>query len=82
MPHYVYVIRSLKDGRYYTGETSDVVARLAFHNEGKQRSTKSRIPFELILYESYTSRVEALQREKQIKSWKGGLAFKKLVSGM
>jgi len=82
MAHYVYILQSLKDKKYYIGETSDVPARLLFHNTGKQRSTKNRIPFIIILTEQFETRKEALQREKQIKSWKGGNAFKALVSGM
>jgi len=81
MPHYVYILQSVKDHKYYIGETHDVIARLAFHNAGKQRSTKTRIPFKLVLVEEFENRVLALAREKQIKSWKGGAAFKKLVSG-
>jgi len=59
-----------------------VGARLAFHNAGKQRSTKNRIPFKLILTEEFENTVLALAREKQIKSWKGGAAFKRLILGM
>ena len=76
MRHYVYMLQSLKDGRYYIGETRDVEARLKFHNSGQQRSTKNRIPFRIVLVEEYLNREEALKREKQIKSWKGGEAFK------
>jgi putative endonuclease len=81
MPHYLYILKSLKDHRYYIGETHDVAARLVFHNEGKQRSTKGRVPLVLILSEAYETRKEALAREKQIKSWKGGNSFKKLIEG-
>lgn len=80
MPHYVYILQSLKDGKYYIGETADVMQRLLFHNGGRQRSTKHRIPFKLILSEQYNNRSEALRREKQIKSWKNGNAFKLLIS--
>ena len=82
MPHYVYILQSQKDGKYYIGETCDVSARLAFHNSGKQRSTRNRIPFVLIKTEQFTTREEALQRERQIKKWKGGNAFKLFISGM
>ena len=81
MSHYVYILQSNKDHRFYIGETSDVQARLAFHNSGNQRSTRHRIPFRVVLTEEYNSREDALRREKQIKSWKGGVAFKKLVGG-
>ena len=82
MPHYVYILQSLKDKKYYIGETSDVTLRLLFHNAGKQRSTKNRIPFIIILIEEVSDREAALKREKQIKSWKGGNAFKMLIKGM
>ncbi len=81
MPNYIYILQSLKDGKYYIGSTADVTARLNFHNAGLQRSTKSRIPFKLILSEEYFSKEDALKREKQIKGWKGGEAFKKLIAG-
>jgi len=80
MKHYVYILKSLKDGKYYIGYTTNIEARLAFHNAGKQRSTKSRIPFELIHFETFDLKREALKREKQIKSYKGGEAFKKLIN--
>ena len=82
MPHFVYILKSVKDGKYYIGETHDVEARLLFHNSGQQRSTKNRIPFVIILTEQFENRHAALVREKQIKSWKGGNAFKQLIAGM
>jgi putative endonuclease len=81
MMYYVYVLQSLKDHRYYIGFTTDVEARLRFHNAGSQRSTRDRIPFRLVLYETFATKEEALKREKQIKSWKGGAAFKQLIAG-
>ena len=81
MSHYVYVLQSLKDEKYYIGYSTDVKARLQFHNSGLQRSTRHRIPFRLVHYEEYFSKSEALAREKQIKSWKGGKAFKELIAG-
>ena len=82
MLHYVYILQSLKDKKYYIGETVDVAARLLFHNAGRQRSTRNRIPFIIIITEEFETRQAALIREKQIKSWKGGNSFKKLISGM
>ena len=79
MPYYVYVLRSLKDGRYYIGSSEDVEARLRFHNAGLQRFTRHRIPFELVHTETLEDKSAALKREKQIKSYKGGEAFKRLL---
>jgi putative endonuclease len=82
MSHYVYILQSLKDNKYYIGETHDVKEGLLFHNQGRQHSTKCRIPFKIILVEEVETRGLALKREKQIKSWKGGSAFKKLIEEM
>jgi putative endonuclease len=82
MAYYVYVLRSLKDGKYYIGSTSDIAARLAYHNAGKQRSTKYRIPFILIYSELLPDRKTAEKREREIKAYKGGGAYKKLLSGV
>jgi putative endonuclease len=49
--YYVYVLRSGKDGWFYTGCTADLKKRLAEHNNGKGRSTSYRVPFELVYYE-------------------------------
>lgn len=51
------------------------------HNSGKTLSLKNRRPLEIIYFEEYDSQVKAYAREKQIKSYKGGLSFKKLISG-
>ena len=79
MSYYVYILQSEKDERYYIGSTSNIEQRLAWHNAGKQRSTKSRIPFVIVHTEEFESKTEALKREKQIKSYKGGNAFKALL---
>jgi putative endonuclease len=81
MLHYTYILQSLKDKKFYIGSTSDVGARLEFHNAGRQRSTRDRIPFKLVLFEEYETKTAALKREKQIKRWKGGEAFKRLIEG-
>jgi len=66
--YYVYLIRSLKDGRFYAGYTEDLKARLGQHNRGLVRSTKGRRPLELVYWEAFKTRGEAMRRERQIKS--------------
>ena len=79
MSYHVYIIQSLRDQKYYIGSCSDVEARVRFHNSGLQRSTKNRIPFVLVHTETYADKHSAVMREKQIKNYKGGDAFKKLI---
>ena len=69
--YFVYVLRSLKDGTFYTGLTNDVARRIAQHNKGQERTTRPHLPFEVVLTESYATRVEARAREKYFKSGQG-----------
>jgi len=69
--HFVYIIQSIKDLGYYIGITQDLKKRLAYHNNGRVRSTKHRKPFKLIYSENYLTRREARDREKFFKSYKG-----------
>ncbi|MBA2328081.1 MAG: GIY-YIG nuclease family protein [Flavisolibacter sp.] len=34
---HTYILQSKKDNKYYIGSTSDVAARLAYHNANSQR---------------------------------------------
>ena len=43
----VYVLRSLKNGRLYTGSTNDLERRLSEHRRGKTRYTRYAGPFGL-----------------------------------
>lgn len=71
MDYYVYILKSLKDNKHYVGITTDLESRLSYHNNGKVRSTKSRIPFIMIYSEKHNSRVEARKREIYLKSYRG-----------
>ncbi len=77
---HVYILKSIKDGGYYIGSTGNIEQRLKKHNAGGTISTRNRRPFELIYKELYHTKSEALIRERHIKSYKGGDAFKKLVN--
>nr|WP_299384610.1 GIY-YIG nuclease family protein [Allomuricauda sp.] len=68
---YVYVLYSTGCHRYYVGMTTNIERRLAEHNHGKTRSTKSFIPWTVVHRESFKTRLEARQREKYLKSAAG-----------
>ncbi|MBK6816026.1 MAG: GIY-YIG nuclease family protein [Saprospiraceae bacterium] len=44
----VYVIESLSDGTRYTGMALNATARLADHNNGKNRFTKGHRPWKIL----------------------------------
>jgi putative endonuclease len=75
-----YIIQSAITNKYYIGSTKDLNKRLKRHSLGYTKSIKNKGPFKLIYFETYNTREKAYRRERQIKSYKGGQAFKKLVS--
>ena len=77
--YYVYILKSKKTGTYYTGYTQDLKNRLQYHNSGKTKSLWRRRPLEIIRVEEYATKPEALRRERHIKAYKGGEAFRKLI---
>ena len=64
---YVYMLRSLKDGKFYTGHTTNLRARLEQHNRGLVRSTKGRRPFKLVYWKAFRTRGGAMRRERELK---------------
>jgi len=76
---FVYIIRSKIRSRYYTGSTEDLEERLRQHNAGKVKSTKAYRPWDIAYTETFERREDAYARERQIKAYKGGEAFRKLL---
>jgi putative endonuclease len=66
----VYILKSLKDNRYYIGQTSSLDARLNAHNRGSVRSTKNRRPLKLVWFKEFNSRAEAMKEEARLKRYK------------
>ena len=63
--YYVYMLRN-KNGKTYTGYTSDLKARISSHNNGENTSTRGHM-WELIYYEAYKSKKDAVNRELSLK---------------
>ena len=77
---YLYILKNRKN-RYYTGITTlEPKQRLERHNQGEVYSTKFGKPWKLIYIEIFKTLQGAREKEKQIKGWKSGNAFKKFLS--
>ncbi len=70
MPYFVYILESLKDGRYYVGSTHNLEDRLKRHNEGRVAYTRPKRPWKLVYHESHHDRSRAVKRENEIKGHK------------
>lgn len=65
--YYIYMLRC-KDGSIYTGYTDNIYKRIEKHRSGNgAKYTRGRGPFELVHYESFLTKEEAMQREAAIK---------------
>ncbi len=66
----VYVIRG-DSGLIYIGHTQDLAKRLVEHRQGKSKWTKRDKGWEVLHREEYSTRAEAMRREKWLKSGVG-----------
>ena len=71
---YVYILRSLKTGRLYIGQTKNLTKRIERHQRGRCLATKAGRPYQLTAYEVYEFRSKAMQREQYLKSLKNPAA--------
>jgi len=75
--YYTYVLKSHKDGQFYTGFTKDLKQRFEQHNKGYVESTKERRPLALIYYEACLDKNDAIKREKYLKTYHGKMFLHK-----
>lgn len=65
--NYTYIVKC-SDETLYTGWTNNLKKRLEAHNNGKgAKYTKTRRPVELVYFEEYDTKQEAMKREYAIK---------------
>lgn len=68
--NYVYILRC-SDDSLYTGWTNNLEKRIKAHSNGKgAKYTKARLPVELVYFEEYENKIEAMRREYAIKQLK------------
>ncbi len=65
---YTYILQSAKDDSTYIGSTEDLRLRLKEHNQGKTKSIKHKIPYRLLYYEAYGTKMQARKREIELKT--------------
>lgn len=78
---YTYVLRSKKEGTFYTGATNSLKKRLLEHNAGRVNSTKYKVPLKLIYFEACLNQNDAYRREKYLKTGMGKRYLKNRLKG-
>ena len=77
--YYVYILRSLKNNRYYIGQTDSLEKRTEEHNKRLNRSTKSGRPWKVIYIKKFLTRKESYKVEQKLKSIKKRILLKKII---
>ncbi len=75
----VYILYSPGWDRYYVGYSAEPERRLLEHNSGKVKSTRSFRPWTKVHQENFQTELQAIRRERQIKSMKSRLYIKSLI---
>jgi putative endonuclease len=69
--YFVYILASGHHGTLYIGVTSDLRNRIEQHRTGLGSKFVSKYKiFRLVHVEAFTSPLEAIAREKQLKNWR------------
>ncbi|GLV25360.1 GIY-YIG nuclease family protein [Sphingobium sp. Cam5-1] len=69
MPFYTYMLHCA-DRSFYVGHTDDLQTRVAQHEAGGIASyTQIRRPVKLVWSQEFSTRIEAIEAERQIKGW-------------
>ncbi|AMA49972.1 GIY-YIG nuclease family protein [Flavobacterium covae] len=77
----VYILFSEVYGKTYVGFTSNLIERFNSHNYLSKKGYTIRFrPWQVIYVEFFTTKSEALKREKLLKSGKGREFIKEIIS--
>ena len=70
MVYYVYLAKN-SQAVIYVGQTTNLSKRINRHNskQGGKFTSDNQNTFEIVYYEKYLTRKEAMNREMQIKKW-------------
>jgi len=77
--YYVYILKSINFEKTYIGFTDNLERRLTQHNKGYNVFSKRFMPWKIIYTEIYNTQVNALEREKYLKSAAGRRWMKKYL---
>lgn len=68
---YVYIMTNYQETTFYIGVTSDLMRRVQEHKNKEKEGFSSKYNLnKLVYFETTNSSMNALNREKQLKSWR------------
>ena len=79
MSYYVYILKSERTNRFYTGYSKNPQKRLIRHNTHATKSTRTGIPWHLVYMERYDDKFSEIRREVEIKKIKSRQYIEELI---
>jgi putative endonuclease len=80
MPCITYILYSKKLNKYYVGSTTDIDRRIDEHNRGKEKFTKTGLPWIIVYKEIFEELTDARKRETYIKKQKSRKFIEALIN--
>ncbi|MFH0772315.1 MAG: GIY-YIG nuclease family protein [Candidatus Omnitrophota bacterium] len=82
--YYAYVLKSKKNGKHYIGHTENIERRLYEHNAvtDKCKFTYISGPWDLMFFENFSTRSDAMKHERFLKSGKGREYIKNKIAAI
>ena len=77
--YYVYVLRSITNGKLYVGRSDDLKKRIRAHFNKKVKTTKRFGEVKLVFYEAFLDRKDSIRREKYFKTSKGKSSLRQII---
>lgn len=75
----LYILKSLKNDRFYVGSTINFSRRISQHRKGKSKYTKNLHPLELVFRQEYQNILSARRAEKWIKRQKSRKLIERII---
>ncbi len=75
----VYILRSLKTGRFYIGSTNDLARRLNEHKNCRSKYTSETGPYQLIFNQTYETLSSARKIERWLKAQKSSKFIERII---
>jgi len=81
MKYFLYILKSGRVEKYYTGISQNPKRRLEYHNSIEKGFTSRYRPWKIVFVKEFSSKKEAMQMERKIKGWKSKKMIERFLSG-
>jgi putative endonuclease len=81
MGHFLYILQSADNGRYYVGRSQNPERRLEHHNTTSTGFTSRYRPWALVFTQEFPTKQKAIAAEQLLKEWKSRKMTRYVIEG-